>query len=184
MKNRKSLQWAGIILVAFLFIGSCSTLKNFYNREADLRTEFEMKMEKRTAFYDKMWKTIAQKSQIALKNDSSFQKNVNVIMEGRKDAGDVFMKWVQESNPNANYDQVSALYQDLSRSVEAQRDGFFIVETEIMGVVQEHTRYLRRFPNNIYAKMFHRGFLQYDPITSSRTDNVIETGKDDDIKVF
>jgi len=120
-----------IAILAILVLSLIGSFVSFSNQEIDLRNRFTQKMEERTAFYDKMWKTLSQKSQIALKNDSSFARNVDAIMSGRKDSEGVFMKWIQESNPNANYDQVSVLYQDLSRSVEGERDGFFIQEKMI-----------------------------------------------------
>ena len=131
-----------------------------------------------------MWKTISQKSQIALKNDSSFYRNVNAIMEGRKDAGDLFMKWVQESNPNANYDQVSVLYQDLSRTVEGQRDGFFMEEKMIQNIVMEHNNLIQKFPGSFWNSFLGRKELIYKPITSDRTDEVIKSGKDNNVEVF
>jgi len=172
---------AGLVIVGFMIFGS---FISFSNNEVDLRNRFKQKMDERTAFYDKMWKTLAQKSQIALKNDSSFARNVDAIMAGRKDAPQLFMKWVQESNPNANYDQVSELYKDLSRSVEGQRDGFFMQEKMIQGIVLEHSNLLQKFPGSFYNIFFGRKPLEYKPITSDRTDDVIRTGKDNDVKLF
>lgn len=168
-------------IVVIMIVGS---FLSFSNGEIDLKNRFTQKMTERTAFYDKMWKTISQKSQIALKNDSSFYRNVNAIMQNRKDAGDLFMKWVQESNPNANYDQVSELYQDLSRSVEGQRDEFFMEEKMIQNVVMEHNNLIEKFPGSLWNSFLGRKHLEYKPITSDRTDEVMSTGKDNDVKVF
>jgi len=170
-----------VTIVVFTFIGS---FISFSNTEIDLKNRFKQKMTQRTAFYDKMWKTISQKSEIALKNDSSFYQNVNAIMEGRKDAGDLFMKWVQESNPNANYEQVSILYQDLSRTVESQRDGFFMEEKMLQNIVLEHDNHINKFPGSFWNYFTNREPLVYTPITSDRTDEVIKSGKDNDVKLF
>jgi hypothetical protein len=90
-----SLSVIGIIAVLVMIIAG--SFISFSNTEVDLRNRFKQKMDERTAFYDKMWKILSQKSQIALKNDSSFTRNVDAIMAGRKDASNLFMKWVQES---------------------------------------------------------------------------------------
>lgn len=171
---------AFLVLGFFLVTGFIS----FSNQEIDLRNQFTQKMDQRTAFYDKMWKTIAQKSTVAIKNDSSFQNNVNVIMAGRKDAGDLFMKWVQETNPNANFDAVSTLYADLSRAIEGQRDGFFMEEKFVQGIVLEHSNHIQKFPGSFYNFFMDRPTLVYKPITSDRTDDVIKTGKDNNIDLF
>ena len=185
METKQIIKYSVIALVVFVFIGLFSSVISTSNQEVDLRNRFKQKMDERTAFYDKMWKTISQKSQIALKNDSSFAKNVNAIMAGRKDAGNLFMKWVQESNPNANYEAVSSLYADLSRAVEGQRDGFFMQEKMIQGIVLEHDNIMTKFPSGfILSSFMGRTRLTYKPITSDRTDGVIESGKDNDVGVF
>jgi hypothetical protein len=184
METGKIIKYAIIALIAFVFIGVFSSVVSTSNDEVDLRNRFKQKMDERTAFYDKMWKTISQKSQIAIKNDSSFANNINVIMAGRKDAQGIFMKWVQESNPNANYEAVSSLYADLSRTIEGQRDGFFMEEKMIQGIVLEHDNIMSKFPSGFILSMFGRNKLSYKPITSDRTDGVIQSGKDNDVKVF
>lgn len=173
-----------IAILAILVLSLIGSFVSFSNQEIDLRNRFTQKMEERTAFYDKMWKTLSQKSQIALKNDSSFARNVDAIMSGRKDSEGVFMKWIQESNPNANYDQVSILYQDLSRSVEGERDGFFIQEKMIQGIVLEHSNLIGKFPGSLWNSFLGREKLAYKPITSDRTDEVIKTGKDNNVDLF
>lgn len=181
-KTIKKIAIAGITVIMLLvFFGS---FLSFFNQEAKLRNMFDQKINSRTAFYDKMWKTIEQKSEIAVKNDESFSRNVDAIMQGRKDAGDLFMKWVQESNPNANYEAVASLYGDLSRAVEGQRDGFFMEEKSIQSVALEHSNLLTTFPGTFWNLFLGRTTLEYSPITSDRTDEVMESGKDNDVKLF
>ena len=185
METRKIVKYAILGVIGLFVFGTVLSVISTSNQEVDLRNRFKQKMDERTAFYDKMWKTISQKSQVALRNDSSFAKNVNAIMAGRKDAGDLFMKWVQESNPNANYDAVSSLYADLSRAIEGQRDGFFMEEKMIQSIVLEHDNIMTKFPSGwILSSFMGRTRLVYKPITSDRTDEVIKSGKDNEVKVF
>ncbi len=172
---------SALVLFVVIFIGSTIS---FSNKEITLRNQFEQKFQERTTFYDKMWKTLSQKSQIAVKNDSSFRNNVNIIMSGRKDAQGIFMKWITESNPNANYSEVSILYQDLSRAVEAQREGFFVQEKYMQDIKMQHSNLIQKFPGSLYNVFFSRQAINYTPITSTITDEVIRTGKDDNVKVF
>jgi hypothetical protein len=182
MKNIKGII---ILAVSLLIIGGLSmSFISFSNTEVDLRNRYTQKIDERTAFYDKMWKTLSQKSQIALRNDSSFARNVNAIMAGRKDAPQLFMKWVQESSPNANYSEVSKLYSDLSRAVEGQRDGFFMEEKMIQDIVYQHSNLIKKFPGSLYNALAGRTVLSYKPITSDRTDDVNRTGKDNDVKLL
>lgn len=172
----------GVVLALMLVIGLVNSITT-WNQEVRLKNAFTQKISERTAFYDKMYKVIAQKSQIAVKNDSSFRANVNQIMQGRKDAQNLFMKWVTESNPNANYNEVANLYADLSRTIEGQREGFFVQEKYLMDVKLQHDNLLHQFPANILFSIMGTKDLQYTPITSSQTDEVFKTGKDDNVKL-
>lgn len=185
MDTKKIIKFSVIGLLVILLFGTCSSVISTSNQEVGLRNQFKQKMDERTAFYDKMWKTISQDAQVAIKNDSSFSRNVDAIMAGRKDAQGLFMKWVTESNPNSNFEQVSKLYENLTRVIESERDGFFIQEKVIQGIVLEHDNLLGKFPSGLILKTFMgRTNLVYKPITSDQTDEVIKTGKDNNTKVF
>lgn len=174
----------GIATLVIILIAVAGSIISFSNTEIDLRNRFTQKHQERTAFYDKMWKVLSQKGQIAVKNDSSFQNNVNAIMAARKDAPGLFMKWVTESNPNANFETVTKLYEDLSRAVEGQREGFFMQEKMMQGIVLEHSNLIQKFPGSFWNMFMSRKPIDYKPITSDRTDDVMESGKDNDVKLF
>jgi hypothetical protein len=183
MKYLKLIVISTLIFVPLLIIGI--QLISLSNSDTRLRNQFKQKIDERTAFYDNMWKTIAQKSQIALKNDSSFYRNINAIMSSRKDASGLFMKWVKESNPNANYQEVSKLYSDLSRTVESKRDEFFEREKMLQDIKLQSDNLLTLFPSGwILRNIFGRKYLVYKPITSDRTDEVMTTGKDNNVQLF
>lgn len=178
----KVLVW-GVILGA-LVIFLISTYASFNNREVDLRTTFEMQMKNRTALFDKMWKVISQKAQVTKAYDSSFIRIVKEAMDARKDGANIMMKWVTESNPTLQANTVQELYKDLSRTIESERNSFFEREETLSSIQQQHTKFLRSFPNNLYNIFMGRKELEYKPITSGRTDEVIRTGQDNDVKVF
>jgi hypothetical protein len=173
--------------LGFLIIGGFILATQFFsfsNSENRLRNKFNAEMKNRTAFYDKMYKTISQKSQIAVRNDSSFKDNIHMIMDARKDGEQVFFKWIQESNPNANFSEVSVLYKDLSRAVEAERQAFFIREETLSDIVNQHDNLLTVYPGAFYNIFLGRSSLDYKPISSDRTEDVMKTGKDNDTKLF
>lgn len=176
----KILAITSIIFV--LFITGCGIYVTNSNKEIDLRNRFTQKTSERVAFYDKMWKTLSGKSQVALKNDSSFRENVNIIMTGRKDAKQVFFKWITESNPNANFGEVSALYKDLSRAIESEREGFFVEEKMLQDIKLQHDNLRHKWPSSWVVGS--RKELVYKPVSSDRTDDVFKTMKDNNAKVF
>lgn len=173
-----------LVLIALPVIFIISTYASFNNKEVDKRTLFEQEISNRTSFFDKMWKIISQKAQVASKNDTSFQRVVAAAMDPRKDGAGVMMKWVQESNPTLQFNQVQELYKDLSRTIESERNAFYERETTLSSIKRDHSKFLRSFPNNIYNIFMGREELVYKPITSDRTDDVIKTGKDNNTSVF
>ncbi len=176
------LKWLVLIGLPVIFL--ISTYASFNNREVKLRTTFVMQMKNRTALFDKMWKVISQKAQIAKAYDSSFMRIVQAAMDPRKDGAGIMMKWVQESNPTLQSGTVQELYKDLSRTIESERNGFFEREETLASIQQQHSQFLQSFPNNFYNIFAGRKELEYNPISSDRTDDVMKTGKDNDTKVF
>lgn len=173
-----------LVIFGAIAIFIISTYASFNNREVELRTTFTMQMKNRTALFDKMWKVISQKAQITKAYDSSFLRIVKESMDARKDGAQVMMKWVQESNPTLQASTVQELYKELSRTIEAEREGFFNREETLSSIQQKHSQFLLSFPNNFYNMFMGRKELIYNPISSSKTDAVMESGKDDDTKVF
>ncbi len=161
-----------------------STYASFNNQEVKLRTTFNMQMSNRTALFDKMWKIISQKAQITKAYDSSFLSIVKAAMDPRKDGANIMMKWVTESNPTLQAGTVQELYKELGRTIESERNSFFEREETLSSIKQQHSLFLLSFPNNFYNIFMGRQELEYKPITSSRTENVISTGKDDEVKLF
>ena len=126
-----------------------------------------------------MYDIVTKKVQITKSNKDAFKENINIIMTNRKDAEQVFFKWIQESNPNIGYNEVADLYKDLSRTIEAQREGFFIQEKMLQDIKLQHDNLIDLFPNSLFLSILGRNKLNYKPVSSSFTEKVFETGKDD-----
>lgn len=175
-----------IYLVVFgsILIYLISTYASFNNRDVKFRTTFNMEMTNRTTLFDKMWKMISQQAQVTKQYDTSFLRIVKTAMDPRQDGVNVMMKWVQESNPTMQANTVQELYKNLSRTIEAERNGFAEREQTLASIKQQHSEFLLSFPNNLYNVFMGRKELDYKPITSGRTDEVIRTGQDNDVRVF
>lgn len=180
--NTKALTIALIVGVIIVTFAGCFISKS--NQEIGLKNKFTQKKSERTAMYDKMWKTLSGKSQVALKNDSSFQQVVNIQMQGQKDGEGVMWKWIQQSNPTATFAEVSSLYKDLSRAIESKREEFFESEKMLQDIKLQHDNLMSKFPSSFILWILGRKKLEYAPITSDRTDDVFKTNKDNNVNVF
>src|SRR5687768_3904110 len=95
----KKLIIFGIVLVPIIIIAVA--LIGQLNRETRLRNLFNAKMTERTALYDKMWKVIAQKGQVAVANKNAGIEAIKAAMAARSDSGaNKLMTFVVEANPN------------------------------------------------------------------------------------
>lgn len=168
----------GSILLV-LFIG----LTSFYNSNQKIENLFEQKLDERKAFYQKMYVTIQQQTSIAVKNDDSFKKVVDLQMSGQKDGEGVTWKWIQQSNPTATYTEVQKMYSDLSRGIEANRSEFFEQEKQLQDIARQQKDLIKKFPNNIIAGIFNINEVKYNPIVSNMTISVFETGIESDIEL-
>ena len=177
----KNIVIIGAIVLGLITLGS--GFISFSNQEIDLSNQFKQKLDERTAFYDKMYKVLDQKTQIAVKNDSSFGKIVNAQVNGQKNGEQLMWSWVQQSNPTATYGEVSKLYQDLSRAVEGEREGFFEQEKVLQDVVRQHSNLTEKFPGSFYNFFLNRKDFNYTPIKSDQTEEVMKTGKDNNTKL-
>ena len=180
--NMKKIVLIGAIVV---FIGYLLTsVISVSNRDRVLRNSFDQKINERTAFYDKMFKKIAQNSEIALTNDSSFQRVVNIQVTGQKNGDKVMWAWVQQSNPTATYEQVASMYRELGLLIDGEREGFFEQERQLQSVKNQHDNLVDIFPGSMIMSILGRDKILYHPITSDVTEEVIKTGKDNNVKLF
>lgn len=140
--------------------------------------------------FDNMFKKIAQIAQIpdhALQGaKDAFKEIYTPLVEGRYKDGrnDGLMRWIQESNPQFDTKDYYSLYQQLANTIEASRDKLTNKGNEWISVVQDYNTYIKTVPASwvLSDSQFPREEAKI--ITSSKTEEAVKTGKDDDINLF
>lgn len=172
----------GLSLTALLFILGVTvfnTYRSYYDRDIKLQSAFKRQKGAIAVNYDNMWKILKQKAQITDKSVDAFKSIYIPMIEGRYSKGDgSLMKWVTEQNPEFKQSQ----YTDLSQSVEALRKEFEIEQRKMLAIVEQHDNLRNEFWSSIFLS--HVKPLVYKPITSTQTEDVMKSGKDDDIQLF
>lgn len=181
-KQIKNIVLITILSTIILYLGSSFITVN--NQDKTLRNQFNQKLSERTSFYDNMIKIVSSKSEIALKNDSSFQNIVNIQMIGQKTSENTMMVWIQQSNPSATYSEVTKLYEQLSQYIEAGRNQFFEQEKMLQSIKLQHDQLCDMFPGSLIMTILNRDKLNYKPIQSSATEEIMKTGKEEYKKLF
>ena len=169
-----------VALVVIAIISFTGMSVSYTNGEVKLRNLITAKVTDNTSEYDNMWKKISQVAKVAQKDRESLAKIFVGHAKARTVGGDdgSLMKWVQESIPNIS----SANYTKLTVIITASRDAWTMRQKELIDFKREHDNMLDTIP----SKWFLSGKEKIDipVITSSRTEDVFEKRKDDNVDVF
>lgn len=162
-----------VIIVAIIGVSAS-------NKEIKLRSQITAQKQVCEAFYDKLWKVIAQKAQVADQYKDAFKEIYPQLIEGRygNEKGGTLMKWITESNPTFDV----SLYKDLMTSIEAERAGFFMEQKRLVDLNNEHRIIRQTFPASVFIG--GRSDISITIVSSDATKKVMETGKENDIDIF
>ncbi len=152
---------------------------SYNNTEKGLRNRAEAQRGKIENVYDKMWKVLQQKAQVADQYKDAFKEIYPALIEGRYSQGDgSLMKWIQESNPNFDV----SLYKDLMRSIEVERNYFATEQNVMLDILREYNDLLIQEPSSWFVK--NKTAIEYTVISSTKAKAVMDSGIDDDINLF
>jgi hypothetical protein len=164
----------GVLAIIILFSMNIS----IENKEIDLRETTVAQNKRCEAYFDNVWKILKQKAGVTEQYKDTYEKVAVSIMEGRKSGGEM-MRWIQERNPKFDV----SLLKDLMKSIEIERTGFFNEQSILIDMQREHKVYLQKAPNRWFLADGLKP-VEIKVITSSKTDEVYRTGKEDDIDLF
>jgi hypothetical protein len=168
-----------LIIVGVLVVIGITMYYTASNSEIGLRNQITAQQTVCESFFDKMWKVINQKAQVADQYKEAFKDIYPTLIDGRyKNDNGTFMKWITESNPNFDV----SLYKDLSVAIEAERTGFFTEQKTLIDLKREHDNLRQKFPSSIFVG--GRPEIKITVILSSNTDEVYKTGKEENIQLF
>lgn len=167
-----------IIVCCIAFVGAVMYF-GYNNTDARIRAQAEAQRGKIEGVHDKMWKTLQQKAQVTNEYKDAFAEIYPALIEGRYSQGDgSMMKWIQEANPNFD----TSLYKDLMQSIELNREEFRKVQERMLDIIREHDVLLSTIPSKWFVR--NKEKIEYTVISSTRSKVVMETGIDDDVKLF
>lgn len=160
-----------IILIAMYF--------TFNNKEVALRKEAEAQRGKIESVYDTMWKVLKQEAGVTEQYRKTFEEIYPKIIAGRyeKDGGQL-LKMIQESNPAFD----TRLYDKLMQSIEVQRAYFATAQQRMLDILRERETLLESMPQCWFIS--NKTKIDYQVISSTVTQNVMATRRDDDIELF
>jgi hypothetical protein len=183
--SKKWMIAIGVGVTALLFsIVLLSSFVSTLNTEARLRTAIEAKQTDNTSEFDNMWKKISQVAQVPAQKKEALMEIFNSHAKARSGGqkGGSLALWIKESVPNVDL----KVFDNLQNIIVASRDRWTIRQKELIDLNRERTQMFRTIPSNIFLVVVGRqeGDVEITVVTSSRTENAFQTGKDDDVNLF
>ena len=176
-KNKPAIIGAGIaIILGIIYFGMSVSYNNHANR---LEVSAKEKIKANKVDYDAVWKIIQQQAGVVDKYQESFKEIYIGLMENRySDGQGQLMSWVQEHSPNFD----ASLFKTLMNTIESQRTDFATRQKELIAIEEEYNHMLVTFPASFFVG--DREVMDVTVVTSTKTEKVFETGKEDDIDLF
>lgn len=180
MKNLKKAIY--LFFIGIFSVGVIFTLIQYFsinNQDVELRNKYKSQEQICESYYDLMWKTIKQTAQVSEQFASTFKELYKPLMEGRYSGNDkTLFKMITEDNPKFTPE----LYSKLIVVIEAKRESFFQEQVALTSIWNEHENLLTKVPSKWFVS--NSEHIKHQVVTSTITENVYKTKKDDDVDVF
>lgn len=171
------LSIAGLLLIFGLVV--FNSYRSAYDRNVQLTSKFEAQKGVVELSYDKMWKVLKTQASVPDQAAKAFKDMYVPLIEGRYSKGDgSLMKWITEQNPQFDF----TMYSKLMDNIEALRSEFQMEQTKVLAIKEQHDNLRKEFWSSIWLGDVKE--FEYQKITSTQTQEVVKTGKDDDIDLF
>jgi hypothetical protein len=177
MPSKTATAVVGVIagIAAIFSIALISARYSTRNTEADLRLQFQAKIDRCKLAHDEMKKSVQEIGNVADTYMAGFDSMYTHIVGSRYSSKDgSLMKWIQESNPQFD----NKLYVKLADKIDVERRSFRAAQEEARDVKREHDLLFARVPSIWFLGCLDT--LKMTLVTSTATNKAFDTGIDDD----
>ena len=159
----------GVLLLLILMYFS------YNNREIALRKEADAQKGKIETVHDTMWKTLKQEAGVTEKFEKIYPELIAGSDNGESGS---LMKMIQESNPQFD----TKLYDKLMQSIESQRAYFATSQQRMLDIIRERETLTESMPACWFVR--NKSKITYEVISSTVTQDVLRTRREDNIDLF
>jgi hypothetical protein len=205
------LKFSKLIIVGIISVIAVIAISLFFynmsvdNKEISLREKFRAQQNVCKTSHDAMWKIISQDAKVSDKYYKDFEAIFTKIATGML-SDEAMFQWLQGFNPQYS----TELYKELMNTIKDERTKFKRAQDISADVSREYATYIKTKPtkwfidNEILDALNYTRYskdevktmnldlttaevvsiLTYKPVTSTRTDDAFEKGKDDNVELF
>lgn len=177
MKKYISLGIIGVVAIIIIsFVGS---IFNFRSQAIDLEERINAQYVSNQSNYDNMWKSFKEITQVTTLQAEQYKDVYMGLITARYEDTNLLFKMIQEDNPNMD----SKIYTKLTEEISSGRKTFDNSQKQLTDIIREYNSYIRKhFISNMifnFREIDAKEFI----VTSDKTNNAFETGKDDIIEL-
>ena len=77
----------------------------------------------------------------------------------------------------------SSIYKQINNVITSSRDDFTKNQEILIDLSRQHQQFIQKFPNNVFCAILGIKEIEIKVVTSSKTEEAFNTGKEDDIKL-
>lgn len=153
---------------------------SYSNSEIKLRNAANAQQQANEAIFDNVWKTIQQQAEVSSEYKNAFAEIWKDIISSRYQnaRGGALMSFIKEHNPDFSPD----LYKKLMNTIESERKEFLNNQKKLIDLKREHDNMRTTFPGSLICG--NRSELEITIVTSSKTQDVFENKKEENIEIF
>jgi len=172
----------GFIVVGLVAILYWSMSVHYRNREIALRNLYRTHIASLKVDHDAMWKIISENFHVAETERKTFAEAYEKIVKtDPKSQSDVqavpgLLMAIGVRPPQVD----SSLYRQVQNAISAQRTKFATAQQDSLDVWNEHKTLITTWPGNMFIGGAAAQELEMVTITSTKTEKVFESGKDDE----
>jgi len=168
----------GILL--FVVVGFLMYVVGIANKDKSQDNLIAAKKQEQKSNYDNMWKKISQVAQVTDAQKDALKEIFVSAKTGDSGQGGTMIKLIHQAFPNVD----TSTFNNLQNIITSSRDSFTFTQKELIDLKRENDNLHDLFPSSVVLSFLGRQKSEITIVTSSRTENAIETGKDDDVSVF
>ncbi len=177
VSNAAKIAIAAFVCAIAVFLVFAGSIVEVLNSENHLANVINAKQKDNKSEMDAMWKTIEQTAQVSKAHKDSLIEIFNGYASARtgNGKGGSLANWIKEAVPNVDL----STFNNLQNIISAKRDGFAQRQKELLGLSSAHNDIIGGVWSGFVCKVFGRHAINVTIVTSTRTENAFETGKDD-----
>ena len=151
------IKWVlGVILIVLIiqavFVVVPYTISTF-NEQKDIRNSYSQKVQEKEVIMNEFTSCLTSSLSISNSNAEYFKENIQIIMDNRQDGMGLMWKWVREINPNANFNEVSEMFQHMQSLYLEKRSSIIAINKTLFELEKRNANLRTMFPSNMIINL-------------------------------